>query len=74
MDFWRENVDKIIEFNDKELLTGRGSVSNEQMEASLKKVYHEFDTTRKQEEAAQADADDLQELKVLEEEVKSRKK
>lgn len=27
MDFWRENIDRIIEFNDKELLKGHGSIS-----------------------------------------------
>ena len=32
MDFWQENVDKIIEFNDKKLLKDRGSVSKSQME------------------------------------------
>ena len=31
MDFWQENVDKIIEFNDKKLLKDRGPVSKSQM-------------------------------------------
>lgn len=74
MDFWRENVDRIIEFNDKKLLTDRGSISNAQMEKMVEKVYQKFDRKRKQQEAKQAEAEDLQELKTLEEEVKNRKK
>lgn len=74
MDFWRENIDRIIEFNDKKLLTDRGSISNTQMEKMVEKVYLEFDMKRKQQEAEQADAEDIQELKALEEEVKKRKK
>lgn len=74
MDFWRENVDRIIEFNDKKLLTGRGSVSNAQMEKMVAKVYQEFDTKRKKQAAKQADAEDLEDLKLLEEELKKRKK
>lgn len=74
MDFWRENVDRIIEFNDKKLLTNRGSISNAQMEKMVERVYLDFDTKRKQQDALQADTEDLQDLKILEEEVKMRKK
>ncbi|CAA7385722.1 virulence RhuM family protein [Chryseobacterium fistulae] len=74
MDFWRENVDRIIEFNDKKLLPNKGSISNTQMEKMIEKVYLAFDTKRKKQEAEQADAEDLQDLKALEEDVKKRKK
>lgn len=74
MDFWRENVDKIIAFNDKKLLTDRGSISNAQMEKMVEKVLQEFDSQRKIVEAQQADNEDLQALKLLEEELKKRKK
>jgi hypothetical protein len=74
MDFWRQNVDRIIEFNDKKLLSNRGSISNAQMEKMVEKVYLEFDTKRKKQEAEQADADDFENFKTLEEEVKNRKK
>lgn len=73
MDFWRENIDRIIEFNDKKLLTNRGSISKEQMEKMVEKVYMEFDTKRKLQEVKQADAEDLQDLKILEDEIKKRK-
>ena len=74
MDFWRENVDRIIEFNDKKLLTDRGSISNEQMEKMVEKVYLEFDTKRKLQEAKQADAEDLEEFEKMEKEIKTRRK
>ena len=48
MDFWRENVDKILLSNDQQLLVGPGSVSNLQMESFVHKVYDEFDKRRKQ--------------------------
>ena len=30
--FWKANVDRILAFNDKKVLTGKGSISNEVME------------------------------------------
>ena len=69
MDFWRENIDKIIAFNDKELLKGNGSISNEQMKKLVGKVYEEFDAKRKRFEAQQADLYDLKELETIEKEL-----
>ena len=70
MDFWRENIDKIITFNDKELLKGNGFISNEQMKKLVGKVYEEFDTKRKQFEAQQADLYDLKEIEDWEKNIK----
>jgi hypothetical protein len=70
MKFWRENVDSIITFNKKALLTGAGSVSNAQMEEYVEGIYEKFNEQRKQYELQQADAEDLKELKLLEEQVK----
>jgi hypothetical protein len=74
MQFWRENVDGIITFNKKELLIGKGSVSSEQMEKSVNAVYEQFNEKRKRIELQQADAEDMEELKRLEEKVKNKKK
>ncbi|GAB1449324.1 virulence RhuM family protein [Bacteroidota bacterium] len=74
MDFWRENVDKIINLNDKPLLTHKGSISNAQMEALIEKVYDLFDSNRKKTEAAKADEQDLNELSALEQKIKTKKK
>ena len=73
MKFWRENVDGIIAFNKKNLLVGKGSVSNEQMEKIVENIYGEFHEKRKHFELQQADAEDMEELKLLEERVKTTK-
>jgi hypothetical protein len=65
MKFWRENIDGIISFNKKELLIGKGNVSNEQMEKFVDEVYEKFDEKRKHFELQQADAEDMEELKQV---------
>jgi len=70
MKFWRENVDGIITFNKKKLLVGKGSVSNEQMEKAVESVYEDFNEKRKHFELQQADTEDLEELKLLEQQLK----
>ncbi len=73
MNFWRENVNKIIEFQDKKLLLNAGSVSKEQMELTVSKIYTDFDKRRKQHEAELEDQNELYELKQIEEEIKKSK-
>lgn len=73
MDFWRENIDRIIEFNDKKLLSHKGTVSNAQMKKMVEAMYEAFNGKRKTLEAIEADEQDLNELEQLEESVKSRK-
>lgn len=73
MDFWRENIDKIIEFNDKEVLKNNGTISYEQMKEMVEKVYKTFDNKRKKQEAIEADYIDLEELKKIENLAKSKK-
>ena len=65
MKYWQENVDKIIDFNEKPLLVGAGSVSKLQMEEQVDAIYKKFNARRKKEDAEQADRDDLDELKRL---------
>ena len=73
MDFWRENIDKIIEFNDKEVLKNNGTISYEQMKEMVEKVYKTFDNKRKKQEAIESDYIDLEELKKIENLAKSKK-
>jgi hypothetical protein len=73
MAFWKENVDKILDLNDKPILKSNGSISNEQMGKIIEKVYETFDTKRKKEEAKRADTEDLEDMKSLEQKVKNRK-
>ena len=74
MDFWRENVDRILDFQDKKILTNAGSISKVEMEKQVSETYAQFDQRRKEYEALQADKEDLEELKKLEQEIKKKKK
>jgi len=73
MDFWRENVDKILDFQDKKILTHAGSISKIEMEKQVLEIYKNFDKRRKEFEALQADKEDIEELRKLEQEIKSKK-
>lgn len=65
LDYWRKNVDNLLEFQEKEILTGHGSVSNEKAEDFAREVYDTFQERRKQFEAQKADAEDLRMLEDL---------
>ncbi|MHA7880320.1 MAG: virulence RhuM family protein [Saccharospirillum sp.] len=70
LDFWRNNVDRMLAFNDQPILEGAGSVSRENMERVAHQRYDSFDQKRRTIEAKQADEEDLKELEELEEQVK----
>ena len=70
--FWRNNVDKMLAFNDQPILVGAGSVSREGMERVVHERYELFDQQRKDAERAQADTDDLKEIEQLEHSIKHR--
>jgi len=63
MNFWRENVDKILGFNEKIILQGKGGISNAQMKAKIREIYQRFDKKRKIYEAQQADIQEIEDLK-----------
>lgn len=69
LNFWRENVDRILQFNDREILKNAGAISKKQMEEQVKLVYEQFDTKHTAFEAKQAD---LEDLKALEEKIKKK--
>lgn len=63
LDYWRHNVDRLLEFNDRPVLQGAGKVSAERM----KQLAHErFDAQRRSAEALAADAEDLKALEEIE--------
>lgn len=70
--FWRDNIDKILDFQDKKVLTNAGSISNAEMEKQVNRIYELFDQSRKIESAQKADDEDLEELKRLEEKIKKK--
>ena len=65
MKFWRENVDRILEFNEKPLLKRKRKISNAIMKEKVREIYQLFDNKRKIYEAGQADKEDMEELKRL---------
>lgn len=70
LNFWRENVNRLIEFNDKAILKNAGIVSKQQMEKQVKEIYSDFEEERRIHEAKQAD---LEDLKAIEDQVKNKK-
>jgi len=65
MDFWRTNVDRMLEFNDQSILTSKGNITHAQMEAKVAVIYQEFDQTRKRVDAEQTDLKELEEVNAL---------
>lgn len=64
IDYWKKNVDSLLSFQNKEILSGNGIVSNERAEAKAREEYNNFDARRKQFDALQADKDDIKELEA----------
>ncbi len=67
--FWKENIDWLIIYHDKELLLNKWSISNNQMKEKVKKVYEDYDDKRKKEELILEDKNDLLELENIEKEI-----
>lgn len=63
--YWKESVDALLNFQGKTILSGKGSISNQQAEDKAREEYDTFDALRKRFEALQADQDDIKELEEL---------
>ncbi|MFA5509208.1 MAG: virulence RhuM family protein [Vulcanimicrobiota bacterium] len=74
LDYWRDNVDKLLAFQERPVLKGAGSVSRRQMEQSVEERYETFDQKRRADEARLADAYDLKELEQLQLELQQKHK
>lgn len=70
LDYWRRNVDRLLDFNERPVLTHNGNVSTEQMKAVVHERYESFDAQRRSADAMAADADDLKALEALEAEAR----
>ena len=70
LDFWCNNVDKMLAFNDQPILEGAGSISRENMQRVAHERYEDFDRKRRTSEAKAADMEDLMEIEQLENELK----
>ena len=74
LQYWRQNVDNLLTYQEKDILQGKGSVSNAEMESIVRKVYDEFDTNRKHYDAQLADAEDLKALEDIERSIVEQKR
>jgi len=70
LDYWRHNVDRLLEFNERPILEGAGAISRDRMEKIAHERYEQFDARRRRYEALEADAEDLRELEALEKRIK----
>jgi hypothetical protein len=65
LDYWRQNVDRLLTFNDKPILQGSGKLSNERAKQIAHDRYDSFDIQRRQTETLAADAEDLKVLEAV---------
>ena len=72
LSYWRNNVDALLSFQNKDVLKTAGSISNKQMESIVDAVYEDFNHRRKLYAAEQADKIDNDELLEIENVVKNR--
>ncbi len=70
LDYWRQNVDRLLAFNDRPVLAHNGSISAGQMKSIAHDRFDTFDTQRRSAEALAADAEDLKSLEAVEKRVK----
>jgi len=66
LDYWRQNVDRLLEFNERPILNTAGKISAERMKEIAHDHYDTFDTSRRQSEALAADAEDIKALEEIE--------
>lgn len=71
--YWRENVDRLLVFNDRPVLAHSGSISNEDMKAIAHDRYDAFEQNRRQAEALAADEDDIKSLELVEKQAKEKR-
>ncbi len=65
LDYWRQNVDRLLTFNDKPILQGSGKLSNESARQIAHDRYDNFDAQRRHAAAQAADADDMKALEAV---------
>ena len=73
LDYWRKNVDNLLDFQNKEVLKNAGAISNKQMENIVDMVYEEFNNRRKLYALEIEEKKEKDELNLIEYEVKNRK-
>ena len=74
LDYWRGNVDRLLDFNERPVLKNSGSISAEQMNTVAQDRYDTFDARRRETEAMASDAEDLKDLEAIEAKAKQSRK
>lgn len=70
LDYWRTNVDRMLQFNDRPILTHAGTISHDDMKSIAEERYDTFDSKRHSSEAIEADSEDIKALEQVEQQVK----
>lgn len=73
LDYWRQNVDSMLTFNDRPVLQGPGTVSRDEMKRVAHERYETFDAHRRLAEAQAAESEDLKQLEDLDRKLKDKK-
>lgn len=73
LDYWRTNVDRMLEFNERPVLQGPGRMSHERMKEIVSQRYEAFDGRRREAERLAADAEDVKALESLAKEIETAK-
>jgi hypothetical protein len=68
--YWQNNVDRLLQFNDRPVLAGSGRISAEHMKAVAAERYDQFDTQRRSTEALAADSADIKTLEAIQQAAK----
>ncbi len=66
LNFWRDNVDKVLEFNDQKISSGKSTISKVKMQQQVGEIYTDFNHQRKVTAAKEEDLRELKELEALE--------
>jgi len=72
LDFWRTNVDRMLEFNDRAVLKGAGSVAHADMKRLAEGRYETFDRKRRVADAVAAEVEDMKAIEQLEKTLKKK--
>lgn len=71
LDYWRSNVDRMLEFNERPVLQGPGRMSHARMKEIVGERYEKFDGRRRETERLAADAEDVKALESLAKEMEA---
>jgi hypothetical protein len=66
LNYWRQNVDRLLEFNERPVLRHAGKISADEMKQIVHEHYDVFDAHRRRAEALVADAEDIKALEEIE--------